>query len=186
MKHSTEQAIDRKKNSVTGMTHEEAIRECNPILYRIYAEVINAFTRPIPPRDMSGEGNDIDKGVINDDLLKSLSGCEAIMEDKIEMSKTPLYNLKAVGDFYKQILEEQSKGYKYLLVYRNQKELLEWLNNDLCTISNPDGTYLCDLDRNFCDDGSDCMSDWVSVDDTYKQDVMPLRVAIALIEEEWI
>lgn len=110
MKHSTGQAIDRKEFSVTGMTHEEAIRECNPILYRIYAEVINAFTRPIPPRDMSGEDNDIDKGVINDDLLKSLSGCEAIMEDKIEMSKTPLYNSETMENFHKQILEEQSKG----------------------------------------------------------------------------
>lgn len=127
------------------MIREEAIRERDLILYRIYVEVINAFTRPVPPRNTSGEDNDICKVLISNDFLKSLSGCVAIMEDKIEMSKTPLYNLKAVGDFYKQILEEQSKGYKYLLVYRNQKELLERLDNDLYTISNPYGTYLCDL-----------------------------------------
>ena len=87
------------------------------------------------------------------------------------------------------------------MVYPNQKELLARLDNDLYTISNPDGTYLCDLlklefselmdkliilDCNLCDDDIDYMSDWVLADDAYKQEVISLRAAIVLTEGGWV
>lgn len=156
--------IDGKESSNIGLTREEAIRERDYILYRIYAESIDAFTRSSFPKDT------------------------------LCTPRTP-------KQLHKQIWEEQSKGYKYLLVYPNQKELLTRLNNDLYTISNPDGTYLCDLlklefnelvdkliilDRNLCDDDIDYMSDWVLADDAYKQEVISLRAAIMLTESGWV
>lgn len=156
--------IDGKESSNIGLTREEAIRERDYILYRIYAESIDAFTRSSFPKDT------------------------------LCTPRTP-------KQLHKQIWEEQSKGYKYLLVYPNQKELLTRLNNDLYTISNPDGTYLCDLlklefnelvdkliilDRNLCDDDIDYMSDWVLADDAYKQEVISLRAAIVLTESGWV
>lgn len=102
---------------------------------------------------------------------------------------------------YEQILAEQSKGYKYLLIYRNQKELLERLDNKLYTISDTDGKYLCDLlkpeydeladnlvilDRNSLDDDRECMSDWVLAEDACREEVISKRAAVILTEEEWI
>ena len=156
--------IDGKESSNIGLTREEAIRERDGILYRIYAESIDAFTRSSFPKD---------------------TPCTP---------RTP-------KQLHKQIWEEQSKGYKYLLVYPNQKELLARLDNDLYTISSPDGTYLCDLlkqeftvltdkliilDCNSCNDDIDYMSDWVLADEAYKQEVISQRAAIVLTEGEWI
>ena len=156
--------IDGKESSNIGLTREEAIRERDFILYRIYAESIDAFTRSSFPKDIP---------------------------------RTP----RTPKQLHKQIWEEQSKGYKYLLVYPNQKELLARLDNDLFTISSPDGTYLCDLlkqeftvltdkliilHRNSCDDDIDYMSDWVLADDAYKQEVISQRAAIVLTEGDGI
>lgn len=155
--------IDGEESSATGLNREEAIKERDHILYRIYAEAIDAFTR------------------------------SSFSKDTPCTSRTP-------EQLHKQIFEEQSKGYKYLLVYPNQKELLARLDKDLYTISNPDGTYLCDLlkqefnalmdkliilDRNSCDDDIDYMSDWVLADDAYKLEVISQRAAIILTEGEW-
>lgn len=121
--------------------------------------------------------------------------------DKIERSLNASCTPKTPEQLYKWVLAEQSKGYKYLLIYRNQKELLERLDNELYTISNPDGTYLCDLlkqeftkltekliilDRNSCEDDCDYMSDWVLADDAYKQEIISRRAAIILTEGGWI
>ena len=156
--------IDGEESLATGLNREEAIKECDHILYRIYAEAIDVFTRSSFPKDLS---------------------CAPRIPEQL----------------HKQIFEEQSKGYKCLLVYPNQKELLARLDNDLYTISNPDGTYLCDLlklefselmdkliilDCNLCDDDIDYMSDWVLADDAYKQEVISLRAAIVLTEGGWV
>lgn len=154
--------IDGQESSAIGLTCEEAIRERDQILYRIYTETIHTFTRP---------------------------------------SQNARCTLKTSERLFEQILAEQSKGYKYLLIYRNQKEVLERLDNKLYTISDTDGKYLCDLleqdytnltdeliilDRNLCEDEIDYMSDWVLADEAYNQEVMSRRVAIILTEGEWI
>lgn len=137
--------------------------------------------------------------VITDSKYQKL--LETIMEGKIERSRNASCNPKAPERLYEQILAEQSKGYKYLLIYRNQKELLERLDNKLYTISDTDGKYLCDLlkpeydeladnlvilDRNSLDDDRECMSDWVLAEDACREEVISKRAAVILTEEEWI
>lgn len=147
--------IDGNQSTVTELTREEAVWERNRLLFRIYAESIDAFT-------------------INSQKM-------VLLHDKI--------------------ISEQEKGYKYLLVYRNNHELVEKLNNDFYTISDTNGAYLCDLlkpdfleltnrliiiDSNMADDDCDYMSDWVLTDETQREEVLSQRAAIVFTEGKWI
>lgn len=140
--------IDGNQSSATELTREEAVWERNRLLFRIYAESIDAFT----------------------------------------------INSQKMVQLHDQIISEQEKGYKYLLVYGNIHELVEKLGNDFYTISDTKGAYLCDLlkhefmkltdrliiiDRNMIDD-EDCdyMSDWVLADEALREEVLSQRAAI--------
>lgn len=72
--------IDGKTFSATGLTREEAIRERDQILYRIYAEAIHAFTCPSLPKDMPEDGDEIDENEIIEDILKGSGKCGAFMD----------------------------------------------------------------------------------------------------------
>ncbi len=149
--------IDGNQSTVTELTREEAVWERNRLLFRIYAESIDAFT----------------------------------------------FKSKKMIQLYEQITAEQEQKckYKYLLVYRNMHDLVQKLDNVFYTISDTNGTYLCDLlkpefmeltnrlmiiDRNMVgDDDCDYVSDWVLADEDQRDEVLSQRAAIIFTEGAW-
>lgn len=100
------------------------------------------------------------------------------------------------GELYCQI--EAALGAKYLLIYRNKKEMTDALDGKIYAISDTDGTYLCDileedyirltddltiLDTASANTGVKHCSDWVVACPEYRSKVQACRVAILFIEK---
>ena len=103
------------------------------------------------------------------------------------------------GDLYELIQQEQTKGYKYLFIYRNEKAMLEALDGKIYAISDTDGTHLCDLLRedylrmrdevtiiSKAEARADIpyVSDWVVAEESLRNEVLACRVAILFFEKQ--
>lgn len=139
----------------------------------------------------------------SDHIYHTIHQLQELIEDckQVESSgnNIAVNHKRLESELYRKIREEANLGYKYLLIYRNKKEMEKALDGKIYTISDTDGTFLCDLletdflqlqenltiiDSISMPEGVHCYSDWVICDKDERRKVFSRRLAIIFTNDQ--